>query len=211
MPVAPAGLVRAELDRQATVWAERGHPVSSDHLAALQSVLGTMEGRGSIEDPADGDTREHVPFVLVVQSAVRPAGEAMATTELGGRHGSVNQHAGDIDEFQPIESVGVPESDVYLVIDVERGSEFCGTTPESAVATLAGRGRTPLTVAEGLALLTVRPDVLEKNRCFSLAGSRLGDRRVPAIWISKRAPHLGWCFAGTPHSWLGVASAATRR
>src|SRR5687768_17920291 len=115
MPVAPAGVVRAGLGRQATVGAERGHPVSSDQLAALQSVLGTMEGRGSIEDPADGDTREHVPFVLVVQSAVRPAGEAMATTELGGRHGSVNQHAGDIDEFQPIESVGVPESDVYLV------------------------------------------------------------------------------------------------
>jgi hypothetical protein len=135
----------------------------------------------------------------------------MATTELDGRHGSVNQHAGDIDEFQPIESVAVPESDAYLLVDVQRGSEFCGTAPEPAVATLAGRGRTPLTVAEGIALLTVRPDVLEKNHCFSLAGSRIGDRRVPAIWISKRAPHLGWCFAGTPHSWLGVASTAARR
>ena len=205
MPVAPAGLERAELDRQATVWAERGRPVSPDHLATLHSAL------GSIERPSDAEMREHVPCVLVVQSAVRPAKEAMATTELDGRHGSVNQHAGDIDEFQPIESVAVPESDAYLLVDVQRGSEFCGTAPEPAVATLAGRGRTPLTVAEGIALLTVRPDVLEKNHCFSLAGSRIGDRRVPAIWISKRAPHLGWCFAGTPHSWLGVASTAARR
>jgi hypothetical protein len=204
MPVAPAALERAELDRQATVWAERGHPVSPDQLTALQSALGSAEG------PSDGEYRERIPFVLVVRSALRPAVEAMTATEHDGRPGSVNRHAGDIDEFQPIESVRVPESDAYLIVDVARGSEFCGTAPEPAVATLAGRGRTPLTVAEGIALLTVRPDVLEKNHCFSLAGSRVGDRRVPAIWISKRAPHLGWCFAGTPHSWLGVASTAAR-
>ncbi|MCY7343584.1 MAG: DUF5701 family protein [Pseudonocardia sp.] len=26
---------------------------------------------------------------------------------------------------------------------------------------------------------------LEKNHCFSLAASRCGDRRVPALWMSR--------------------------
>ena len=43
-----------------------------------------------------------------------------------------------------------------------------------------------------------------------LAGSRCGDRRVPALWISEGAPKLGWCWAGNPHTWLGTASAGSR-
>ncbi len=82
--------------------------------------------------------------------------------------------------------------------------------PEAALPTLAGRGRTPLTVAEGVALITQFPALLEHNKCFSLAGSRADDRRVPALWISKRSPKLGWCWAGAPHTWLGVASAGRR-
>jgi hypothetical protein len=30
------------------------------------------------------------------------------------------------------------------------------------------------------------------------------------MWISERAPKLGWCWDGNPHDWLGVASAAGR-
>ncbi len=192
----------AELDRQAAVWAGLGHALTN---AALESLRAALAG-----GPTAPSTRERVPFVLVVPGASSPAEHAMARTSLGGRPGSVNRHAGDIDGFSPIPSVRPPAAGAYLLLDVERGSEFCGVPPEPAVATLAQRGRTPLTVAEGIALITVHPEVLETNHCFSLAGSRAGDRRVPAIWISKLAPHLGWCFAGTPHSWLGVASAEAR-
>jgi len=55
-----------------------------------------------------------------------------------------------------------------------------------------------------------RPSLLEKNKCFMLSGSRRHDRRVPALWISERAPKLGWCWDGNPHTWLGVASAGGR-
>ena len=27
------------------------------------------------------------------------------------------------------------------------------------------------------------------------------------MWISERAPKLGWCWDGNPHTWLGTASA----
>jgi hypothetical protein len=83
--------------------------------------------------------------------------------------------------------------------------------PGDAVEVIERRGRTPLSIAEGIVLHLVRPDLLEKNRCYMLAGSRRGDRRVPALWISGHAPKLGWCWEGNPHSWLGTASAAERR
>jgi len=49
-----------------------------------------------------------------------------------------------------------------------------------------------------------------KNHCFMLMGSRRGDLRVPALWISEKAPKLGWCYDGNPHTWLGIASAESR-
>jgi hypothetical protein len=192
----------AEFAQQAKTWADLGYPVSD---ATLQSLQGFLAQLSPVEP-----TRECVPFVLVVPSAARPATEAMARIALRGKPGTVNQHAGDIDEFTAAPGFEVPATAAYLLVDVERGSEFCGTPPEAAEAVLADRGRTPLTVAEGIALVTLHPEVLEKNHCFSLAGSRKGDRRVPALWISKGAPHLGWCFAGVPHSWLGLASAGDR-
>ncbi|GLW10154.1 hypothetical protein Misp01_52830 [Microtetraspora sp. NBRC 13810] len=82
--------------------------------------------------------------------------------------------------------------------------------PNDAMDVIAGRDRTLLTIEEGIALITHFPQILVRNKCFSLGGSRSGDRRVPAIWISERSPKLGWCWAGNPHTWLGMASASTR-
>jgi hypothetical protein len=52
--------------------------------------------------------------------------------------------------------------------------------------------------------------VLKTANAFSLLGSRRGDRRVPALWLSGGRPRLGWCWAGAPHFWLGSASCAER-
>jgi hypothetical protein len=93
---------------------------------------------------------------------------------------------------------------------VDRGEEFCGVRPEDALPVVRSRGRTPLTIDEGIAVVLQQPALLERNKCFMLSGSRRGDRRVPALWISERAPKLGWCWDGNPHSWLGVASAGSR-
>ncbi len=92
---------------------------------------------------------------------------------------------------------------------------------------IVGRGRTPLTLAEGIHWVLQQPEVLERNRCFMTAGSRLvrqngtRDARVPAVWISngtgrdgrdrRDAAKVGWCWAGNRHTWLGIASVAGRR
>ncbi len=97
-----------------------------------------------------------------------------------------------------------------MAFDVDRGSDLCNVRPNDALTTILRRGRTPLTIAEGIALVTHHRHLLVKNHCFSLTGSRCGDKRVPAVWISNRAPKLGWCWAGNPHTWLGTASCSGR-
>ena len=83
--------------------------------------------------------------------------------------------------------------------------------PAVALPRLTAAGRSPLTVEEGLSVVLQRPEVLREVCCFSLLGSRCGDRRVPALWVKRGGqPRLGWCWEGAPHTWLGSASCAAR-
>ena len=154
------------------------------------------------------------PYLLVVtRDLIAPEARVPLLRLAGGTVPGVvdrNHGEGDLATYHPLQELGVPAGPAYLLIGVERGEEFCGVRPEDALPVITGRGRTPITIDEGIALVTQRPDVLEKNKCFMLSGSRRHDRRVPALWISERAPKLGWCWDGNPHSWLGVASASGR-
>lgn len=186
----------AEFDRQTDTLRAAGYP-AVDALTALRDpVL-------ALAHPAPEPGR--VPFLLVVPA---PPRETMPLTRLAGP-GQVSGLLPDLDRFTPLPALDVPPGP-YALVGVERGEEFCGRVPTDALAAIAGRDRTPLTIEEGVAFITHFPAALEKNKCFSLAGSRCGDKRVPALWISRRAPMLGWCWAGNPHSWLGVASSAGR-
>ncbi|OXM73281.1 MULTISPECIES: DUF5701 family protein [Amycolatopsis] len=201
----------AEFDRQVANLVDRGYPelagLDEDGIRALVEPLRAAAPSG---DPVPDAGR--VPFLLVVTRKAAPIEETMPRTALhNGRLPGFVDHSfepGSLDRF--VATVDLPAADAYLLLDVERGEEFCGAVPDDAMAVIAGRGRTPLTIEEGIALITHFPEVLVKNKCFSLGGSRCGDRRVPAIWISKRAPKLGWCWQGNPHTWLGVASAGSR-
>ena len=167
------------------------------------------------------DSASRVPFVLVLSrelvapESTVPLLRLHGPRGLGNRPGMVdrNHAAGDLANYHPVEDA-TPPGAAYLLVNVERGEEFCNVKPEDATATIRARGRTPLTIDEGIALVTLVPEVLEPNKCFMLAGSRRttrpGDRRVPALWISERAPKLGWCWDGNPHTWLGTASAGRR-
>ena len=117
--------------------------------------------------------------------------------------------AGELDRFVPIDDVEIPAGP-YVVEGVEAGHDLRNVAPDEALVTILERGRSPLTVEEGIALVSAHPEILRKNHCFSLPGSRCGDKRVPAIWISDGAAKVGWCWAGNPHTWLGNASCARR-
>ena len=201
----------AELDRQVAVHITLGAAALAglspeqlrDGVAPLRRMLPDVVGRASgATDPTD-----HVPFALVLDVDPNDAVPAMWR---GSRPGVSVISRTEAAAYQGVEGLEVPDGPAYLLVDIDTGSEFCGVRPEDALVVVRGRGRTPLTMAEGIALATVRPDMLRPNRCFSLMGSRDGSQRVPAIWISERRAKLGWCWDRNPHTWLGAASAAVR-
>lgn len=201
-----------EYDRQVARLVDLGYPAltgrsTEDFEAMLAPLRETVLGWAQA---MTAPTAESVPFVVVVPAGLVPAASSMPLTSLRGKPGFVSADTSDIDRFLPIAEVDVPAADAYLLLGVERGSELRDVRPNDALVAITARGRTPLTYDEGIALVTLRPEVLEKNHCFSLVASRCGDKRVPALWISGGAPKLGWCWAGNPHTWLGSASCAGR-
>lgn len=152
-----------------------------------------------------------IPFVLVVTPELLPAGRAARLIERRGRSAIVTMLSDDdLDAFGPIEQVALPPGGAYLLVDVDTGAATRNDPPDRALPLILAEGRSPLTIEEGLALVTHHPEAVATNAGFSLLGSRRGDRRVTAMWISRGSPKLGWCFAGVPHTWLGSASCAAR-
>ena len=196
-------LLDDELTRQADVLVALGYPerVRSEAKALLDPLRDRLGDEVSSEPTG-------ASFVLVPGAAVLSVSERVPMLRLGDRAGTLSRHFADVDTFRPV--VEVPDAVVYAVVGVERGEEFCDVRPGEAAAVIQERGRTLLTMEEGLAFLHAVPAALEKNKCFHTAASRSTDKRVPAIWIAERAPHLGWCWENNHHTWLGVASAAGR-
>lgn len=143
----------------------------------------------------------------------------------GGRPGFVVVDLADVDLFEPVAGLAVPDAAVYLLTGVDRGDHLAGWSPVEAEPAIAEAGRTPLLLSEGIQWLLHQPDALERNHCFMTIGSRLRkpgglDSRTPALWISngtgrdgpdrRDAPKVGWCWAGNRHTWLGFASARSR-
>jgi hypothetical protein len=205
-----------EFHRQVDRFVELGYPgLAGLDEPAFRSLLAPLAGPAAEVSQA-GD----MPLVVVVTRDLVRAEDTVPLLRLvdGSKPGVVDRnHAeGDLATYQPLPELGLDVLDrghppkAYLLTGIQRGEEFCNVRPEDALPVIRHRGRTPLTIDEGVALVTHAPHLLEKNKCFMLSGSRRGDRRVPAMWISQGAPKLGWCWDGNPHSWLGVASAAGR-
>lgn len=163
--------------------------------------------------------------ILVVSPLLVPAAKLATLLRLNARPGFVVVDMADLADFEPIESVTVPDRPLYLVQGLDRGDEMANWSPDEALPAIAARGRSPVTVSEGISWLLQEPGALERNHCFMTIGSRKRkgaglDARTPAIWISggtgrdgrenRGAPKIGWCWAGNRHTWLGFASTAGR-
>jgi hypothetical protein len=163
--------------------------------------------------------------ILAVSPLLVPAATLATLLRLNARPGFVVVDMADLADFEPIESVTVPDRPLYLVQGVERGDEMSNWSPDEALPAIAARGRSPVTISEGISWLLQEPGALERNHCFMTIGSRKRkgaglDARTPAIWISggtgrdgkenRGAPKIGWCWAGNRHTWLGFGSTAGR-
>jgi len=151
-------------------------------------------------------------FVLVINSPLISTSQMMELVTKNDKTGLVKLDPLTPKDFASIPDVSIPKEDAYLLVDIDRGKESLNITPKDAMVSILADNRSPLTIEEGIAIVTQYPDFLMRNNCFSLLASRhAGDKRVPAIWINaKNHPNLGWCWNGNPHTWLGSASCKRR-
>lgn len=192
----------AELDRQLTVYVEAGLPASAGVSAA--ALRRRAEPLHDVVQQAGGQ-----PYVLVMPGLAGPT-DLVALARLGGKTGFTTMEPDDLATFRPTADAHLPDAPAYLLVDPDTGRRWLDVPPEQVLPPLLASGRTPLTLDEGLALLLQDGAVLRRETCFSMLASRCGDRRVPALWVSKGRPRLGWCWDGAPHTWLGSGSAAGR-
>lgn len=201
-----------EFDRQAEQLLRKGYPeaaglteaVFMKHIAHLRARVDEIEAPG--EDMEAG----RLPFVIVVTPDLVAPDRTMSLVERAGKRGFAKMYPREPGDFHPVDGLLIPIAPAYLLVDIDRGRETINVTPNEALDKIHAAGRSPLTIDEGIAMLTHHPDFLQRNNCFSLLASRCGDQRVPAMWISGGAPRLGWCWAGNPHTWLGSASCRSR-
>lgn len=223
--------------------------ISDDEfLAHADALAGADAQAGAAGQPGEAAQSEETAQsggsfarLLAVHPSLVPVARLAELMTREGRAGFVVVDMVDLADFTPIDDItstagfSVPDAPLYLVGDVTRGDDLLGWTPDDAGPELAARGRTPLTISEGVSWLLQQPEVLEPGACFMCIGSRKRkagpaagrraaaglDARTPALWISggtgrdgrenKGAPKLGWCWAGNHHTWLGFASASGRR
>lgn len=209
-------MLRKEFDRQVENLLQKGYPAAAsvsveeflEHLAPLQERVEEAMVPETEMDLENG----YLPFVIVVKSDLIDTEKTMSFVEREGKQGYTNLYPREPGDFKPIDGVRIPSGKAYLMVDIDRGKETINITPDDALKMIQKENRSPLTIDEGVAIMTHYPDFLIKNNCFSLLASRYsGDKRVPAIWITQeRKARLGWCWEGNPHTWLGSASCRSR-
>lgn len=204
-------LLIQEFERQIENLLEKGYDklsgLSKDDFINLIMPLKNKLLRLNINEEAKDS---YIPFVIVIKSELIPTEQAMPLIIRNKKNGIVKLDPVEPSNFKPVKEITLPEGVAYLLINIDRGEDTLNITPKDAFELIKKQKRFPLTIDEGIAILTHYPDYLQKNKCFYLSGSRRNDLRIPALWISEGKPKLGWCWNGNPHTWLGSASCADR-
>jgi hypothetical protein len=211
MTVVPA-TAAPTFDQQVSRLLELDHPTKAGWSARRfrETVAALRDAARLAEAEADPES-DRLPALLVVTGAWLPLETAMADVVWKGRPGRVEMPPTTPADYVVLDEVPVPQAPAYLLLDVDTGADLQNVRPEDALVALRERGRTPLTIDEGVALLVAIPSILAQRNAYSLLASRQpGSQRVPAIWTSFKAPRLGWCWDRNPHTWLGSASASGR-
>lgn len=205
--------ITKEIDRQIDnilkKYPEVANIVENDFSAKIELLKTKLE---SLSLPEINLEKGNLPFVLVVKTQQLSSEKMMSLVEKNGKKGVTKLRPYTSQDFKTIDEVLIPEEMIYLLVDIDRGKQNINLPPNEALGIIKRAGRSPLTIDEGIAIMTHFPEFLIKNNCFSLLASRTGkDQRVPAIWINtEKQPNLGWCWDGNPHTWIGSASCSTR-
>ncbi len=193
-------MTQNEFDRQIDSYVAAGFDVVPGFVAATEAA------RGAFETAETGD----LPPTLVVRARLVGHEQLVAAIDRQDGKPQTVIHAAEMTEYSERAGVEVPDADVYVLSGISKEIGTRNVAPSSALEQILAAGRSPLTIEEGLAVWRMHAAAIAENDGLSLVGSTRGDKRVPAIWISKKKPKLGWCFYGVPHTWLATASCSAR-
>jgi len=202
-----------EFDRQVDTLVGKGYPkrAGMSERSFRKKLMPLKSAVAKINSAKVNLEKGTLPFVLVIKSECIPAAAMMKKVVRAGKRGVVAMQPCQPDQFTTIDNVHIPSGPAYVLVGIDRGKKTLNIRPEDAMKSIRKARRSPLTIDEGIALVTHFPDFLMKNNCYSLLASRRADQRVPAIWINgAREPKIGWCWDRNPHTWLGSASCKTR-
>jgi len=197
-----------ELDAQLDRYVELGYPAHAELTEAAFRSIGAAAIERARTAGASGAA------LLVVRSALVAPAAGLSTLEVRGKRGYVDMDPSEPGAFRTIEAVNEPEGGMYVMQGFDPGDELRNLPPSEAMVRIVAAGRQPVTIDEGIAAVVLHPELLRDKHCFSILASRSDapkvTKSVPALWISRGAPRLGWCWNGNPHTWLGSASCAGR-
>jgi hypothetical protein len=194
-----------EFDRQVDALALTGLPglleVKDECFRAMLEPLRDLLPRRT----ARGDG---IPFVVVLPDA--PVDRLLSTVHTAAGEGCTALLPAELERFRPLPELDIPAAP-YLLLDVDPGAESVDLPPADAEHRIVASGRSPLTIAEGLAVLVSDSGVLRSGTSFSLLGSSAGNERVPALWAGDSGPTLKVSERSLAHPGLGAASCGGRR
>ena len=103
---------------------------------------------------------------LAVHPSLVSAAALTPLLSRSGKPGFVVEDMADLDRFVPLPTIEIPDRPLYLVAEPDRGDDLRNWSPDEAMPELTARGRSPLTISEGISWLLQQPDRLEANYCF---------------------------------------------
>jgi len=146
----------------------------------------------------------HIPFIPVIPRSYRSLYDLIAMVINKNKQGHCYLSPTVITDL-----IKTPD-DPYYIYNIENGEDLLGKSPENAEKILKEQSRSPLTVAEVMALAT-HTDVLKEHNVWIL-GSRykvLGG--VPYVFLDNDdQPRLTWGYIDESNSRSGTASCGLR-
>lgn len=178
--------------------------------AGFDSVAGFAEVCAPLREVFETAQAGDLPPTLVVRASLVGSERLIEAIDRHDGRPQTVIHAEDFEQYASRDGVELPASGAYVLGGISKRSETRNLPPRGALAMIEEAGHSPLTIEDGLAIWRMHEQAIAPNDGLSLVGSTRGDSRVPAIWISKGRPKLGWCFFGAPHTWLATASCSER-
>jgi hypothetical protein len=203
----------AEFDRQLDNLLQRGYPrcaglTPTEFSRRIEPLKDLLIELG--QPPEQPIRPGRIPFVIVIRQELVPADTAMELVERRRKTGFSVIDPDELRRFEPIPTVNVPRGLAYLLLDIDMGWETRNLSADEATKQIEARGRSPLTIEEGIAFVTHHPEALDDTVGFFLPGSRNGGNMLTGLSIRKDKPRLGWQQAKLQSPWIGTPSCRTR-